>query len=140
MLPHSMDRRIPKTAEDSLSRDKETLTRNLGANVSAGTSVNFTVPSAGLITAAGYQVNYLTPTRYSGGQQFGMDRYSYLEGLTPSQTLHSATLMAGFSSVEWYQAKKFVYPFQANLVYSHPLAGRNVSTTDVMSGELVLFF
>jgi hypothetical protein len=140
MLPHSLERRIPVSADDPISRDKEMLIRDFGANLNVGTSVNYTHPATGIVTAAGYQVNYLTPTRYSGGTRYSADRYSYLEGLTPSQTLHSATLMAGFSTVEWYQAKKFVYPFQANFVYSHPIAGRNVSTTDVMSGELVLFF
>jgi hypothetical protein len=140
MLPHSIEKRIPVAADDPLSRDKEMLTRDFGANLNLGTSVSYNHPATGIVTSAGYQINYLTPTRYSGGTQFDADRYSYLEGLAPSQTLHSATLMAGFSTVEWYKAKQFVYPFQANLVYSHPLAGRNVSATDVLSGELVLFF
>ena len=52
----------------------------------------------------------------------------------------STTLMAGFSTVEWFKNKQFVYPFQANLVYTHPLKGRNASTADVFAGELVLFF
>ena len=81
----------------------------------------------------------MTKPSYAVGV-YSPERYGYLEDLTPVEALHSTTLMAGFSTVEWYQAKKFVYPFQANFVFSHPFLGRNVTTNDVFSGELVLFF
>ena len=48
--------------------------------------------------------------------------------------------MGGFSTVEWFKQKKFFYPFQANVAYSRALAGRNVTSNDVVAAELVLFF
>ncbi len=139
LMPNGMEKRIPTEEDDAISRDKESLTRQLGASFAAGTSVNHVFPSIGLVTAAGYSFQYMTKPSYSVGA-YSPERYSYLEDITPAQTLHSTTLMAGFSTVEWYQAKKFFYPFQANFVFSHPLSGRNVTTNDVFSGELVLFF
>ena len=139
LLPNEMQKRIPTAYGDPLSKDQELLTRNLGASFALGTSVNHTFPSIGLVTAAGYNFQFMTKPSYSVGT-YSPERYTYLEDLTPVQALHSATLMAGFSTVEWYKAKKFVYPFQANIVLSHPILGRNVTTNDVYSGELVLFF
>jgi hypothetical protein len=48
--------------------------------------------------------------------------------------------MASFSTVEWYQNRKFFYPMMASFLYSHPLMARNVAATDVFSGEIILFF
>lgn len=140
LLPHSMDRRIPLERDNPVSMDKETLTRTLGGVFTAGTSVVRQFTSLGLMAGAGYNIQYMTAVKYSGGSQFSSERYGFLEDLTPSQTLHSATLMAGFSTVEWYQQKKFIYPFQANLIFSHPISGRNVPTNNVFAGELVMFF
>lgn len=140
LLPHSMDRRIPVERDNPISMDKETLTRTLGGVFTAGTSIVRTFASSGITAGAGYNLQYMTAVKYSGGSQYTPDRYGYLEDLNPAETLHSATLIAGFSTVEWFQQKKFFYPFQANLVFSHPFSGRNVTTNDVFAGELVLFF
>jgi hypothetical protein len=139
LMPNGMEKRIPFESDSPLSKDKETLTRNMGASFNFGTSFNHVFPSIGLVTAAGYNFQFMTKQSFSRGA-YSAERYDYLEAYTPVQALHSGTLMAGFSTVEWYKAKKFVYPFQANLVYSHPFQGRNVTTNDVFSGELVLFF
>jgi hypothetical protein len=48
--------------------------------------------------------------------------------------------VANFSTVEWFKAKQFLLPFQANLTWSLPLEGRNVTNNSVFSGELVMFF
>jgi hypothetical protein len=104
-----------------------------------GTSISHVFPSLGIVTAAGYNFQYMTGQTFSRGALLA-ERYVFLEDQTPAESLHSATLMAGFSTVEWYQSKKFVYPFQANFVYSHPFMGKNVTTNDVVSGELVMFF
>jgi hypothetical protein len=58
----------------------------------------------------------------------------------PLQALHAATFAANFSTVEWFKSKRFVLPFQANLVWSLPLEGRNVTNNSTVAGELVLFF
>ncbi|MEO5971075.1 MAG: hypothetical protein ABIQ95_14195 [Bdellovibrionia bacterium] len=139
LMPNGIEKRIPTAVGDPISKDKEFLTRNMGASFAAGTSVNHLFPSIGLVTAAGYNFQFMSKPSYSVGA-YSPERYSYLEDLTPAEGLHSATLMAGFSTVEWYHAKKFVYPFQANFVLSHPFLGHNVTTNDVFSGELVLFF
>jgi hypothetical protein len=137
-------RRIPDTsaytgAIDSLSADKELVDRNLGDIYSAGTSLNYDFVSTGLNVGAGYSFQFLTAARYQG-TRYADYRYRLLEGESPVQALHSATVMAGFSTVNWYKKKTFVYPFQVNLAYSHPLAGRNVTRNDVAVAELVLFF
>ncbi len=137
-LPDQIVKRIP-TAEDSLSSTKELLKRNLGDVVSCGAGFTYEFPSTGLNIGAGYSFQYLGQTHYKDGQ-YDSSRYRLLEGDAPLQTLHSATLMAGFSTVGWYQEKKFVYPFQANLAFSQPLSGKNVTKNNVLMAELVLFF
>ena len=138
-LPNQMEKRVPLASGEALSPDKESLTRQWGANVGCGTSLSHQFVSTGIVTSLGYNFQFMTQPRYSGGTRFSQERYRFLENLTSSQLLHSATLMAGFSTVEWYQNKKFFYPFQANVVLSHPLGGRSVSTSNVLAGELVLF-
>lgn len=140
LLPNQMDRRIPLVSGDAISPDQERLTRNLGSMVSMGTGLSYVFSSVGLLAGAGYGFQFMTKPTYSGRLKFASERYEFLEGLTPVQALHSVTVTVGFSTVEWYQQKKFAYPFQAQFLLSHPLLGRNVTTNDVFSGELVLFF
>ena len=135
---NSVVKRIP-TATESLSDVKETLRRKLGDVATAGTSLSYEFSSVGLTVGAGYSFQYLTPTIYQDGQ-YESYRYRLLEADSPLQALHAATLSAGFSTVDWFKAKKFVLPFQANLAYSRPLIGRNVTKNDVVTAELVLFF
>jgi hypothetical protein len=89
---------------------------------------------------AGYGLQYITPTRYKDGVLASSETYRYLEAEAPLQLLHSATVAAGFSTVEWYKQKEFALPFQANLTWSLPIAGRNVTDNSTLTGELVLFF
>lgn len=56
------------------------------------------------------------------------------------QLLHSATLGAGFSTVDLYKAKQFALPLQVNLAYSRPLMGRNVIKNELVAFEFVMFF
>jgi len=139
LMPHSLERRVPTSNLDALSQDSELLTRRLGGVFSLGTSLNYSIASWGLSTGLGYSMQYLTQTSYSG-RAFSQERYQYLQDLTPSETLHTGIITAGFSTVEWYKNKQFFYPFQANVTYSRPLAGRNVNASEVVAGELVLFF
>lgn len=139
LLPTRLDRRIPLTSDDPISPDKESLTKNLGSMATAGTSFQYEIPRYGVRTGLGYSYQFLSKTTYSQGV-YSPERYSYLENFTPSESLHSAIFLAGLSTVDWYMNKKFFYPFQANFVYSHPLLGRNVTTNDVVAGEIVLFF
>ncbi len=140
LLSNQMDRRIPISDTDSLSSDQETLTRETGAVASLGTSVSYFFPALGIMTGAGYHFQFQTQTHFSGGTLYSSQRYAELDALFPSQTLHSVVVMAGFSTIEWFKNKKFFYPLQANLVYSHPIFGRNVAASDVFTGEIVLFF
>ncbi len=140
LMPNRMDKRVPVATDDPISSDKESLVRKMGGLVSVGTSLIRQFSPTGFVAGAGYSFQFQTKARYSGGTQFSADRYALLEDLKPAQALHSTMLMAGFSTVEWYQNKKFFYPLQANLVFSHPVLGRNVTANDVISGELVLFF
>jgi hypothetical protein len=140
LMPNKMERRLPASMTDSLSADRETLTRQFGQLVSTGAVIQHLFPKLGLNAGVGYNFQFLSKTRYSGGSLYEAERYDYLEDLNPAQVLHTSLFTAGFSTVEWYRNKKFFYPLQANLVYSHPFLGRNVNATDVFSGEVVLFF
>ncbi len=139
-LADTLEKRLPTSPTDSLSADKEMLRRNLGDQIVTGTSLSYTVPRIGMTFGAGYNFQYQTRTSYQGDVAANVERYRWLEDDAPLQALHSATVMTGFSTVDWYKQKKFKLPFQANLAYSHPLLGRNVTTNDVLAGELVLFF
>lgn len=138
-LPDRLARRLPASATDSLSADKETLKRDLGDVVSAGTSMTLDFPSTGLSVGAGYGYQSLAQTTFQGSA-FASERYRWLEAETPAQRLHSATVMGGFSTIEWYKQKRFALPMQANMAYSRPLAGVNTTRNDVVSAEVVLFF
>ena len=140
-LPATLERRLPKSATDSLSDDKENLLRDLGDTVTLGTGLQYMFAAVGVTVGAGYNFQYLAKTTYKNGTLDPTGaRYRLLEAEYPYQALHSGTVTAGFSTVEWFREKKFVYPFQANLAYSRPFLGRNVTTNDVFSAELVLFF
>ncbi len=138
-LPATLVRRLPVSATDSISEDSEALSRNLGDVINLGTSVANFFPRVGVTVGLGYTFQYLTKTTYQDGSLESF-RYRLLENEYPYQAVHSGVVTAGFSTVEWFKAKKFVYPFQVNVAYSQPLIGRNVTTNSVIAGELVLFF
>jgi hypothetical protein len=140
-LPAYIERRLPVKFNDSLSDDKETLWRDLGDQITLGTGLQYRFPAIGVTVGGGYSFQYLTKTTYENGvlDPTGY-RYRLLENEYPYQALHSMTATAGFSTVEWFRDKKFFYPFQANLAYSRPINGRNVTTNEVIAAELVLFF
>lgn len=140
LMPVTLERRLPAASDDVLSADKETLRKDLGASLTSGVGLLQEFPKLGLQLGGQYQAAYTTAVTYSGGARFAAERYDWLNQVQPSQTLHSVAITAGFSSVRWYQDKQFVYPFQANLVYAMPLAGRNIPLARVIAGELVLFF
>jgi hypothetical protein len=139
LMPYSVVRRIPTNYDDPISRDKEQLTQNLGESFALGTSLLYEFESLGIQLGAGYNFQFLTQPSYSRGI-YTEERYRFLEAWTPVEALHTATLMAGFSTVEWYQKKKFVYPFQVNIAFSSPIIGRNVTTNNVLAGQIVAFF
>ena len=53
---------------------------------------------------------------------------------------HSMLVSAAFSTIDWYKNKKFFYPLQVSVSYSHPFAGLNAPAGDLVAGELVVFF
>lgn len=131
--------RIPTEAGSSLSPDKELINRDLGDVITLGMGANYTFPTTGLTLGGGYVYQHQATTRYSGNK-FERRRYEFLQDLEPAQTLHSMVATLGFSSVDFYKAGKFVYPFQASLSYSHPLSGQNASSADAVAAEVVMFF
>lgn len=137
-LPDRIERRIP-TAVDTLSKEKEFLVRNLGDLWSSGISLSYGFPAVGLTFGGGYHLQYLSQTTYQDGAHASY-RYRLLEMEFPDQIAHSTILVATFSTVEWYQSNQFAVPFQANLAYSKPFAGRNITQNDVLTAEMVLFF
>lgn len=142
LLPSRHVKRLPVSGEDSLSSDKEELTRRYGDQIAVGTGLEYPFDSLGLIVGAALSSQYLSKTRYSGSATSGYtrDRYTMLENLEPAQVLHALSASVGFSTVSWYRQKKFALPFQVNAVYSHPLGGKNAPKGDLVAGEMVLFF
>ncbi len=142
-LPNNVERRIPTSVFDRLSADKEVVHENLRSQFLMSSGLEHKFSKIGVIVGGGYTFQYMTRAEYDPGTLLiGNDagRYSLLSDVQPLQSMHSMVLSAGFSTVDWFREKKFVYPFQFNLAYTHPLAGRNVSTNDLVVGELVLFF
>lgn len=141
-LPHSMERRLPVSATDSLSNDRAELTRRWGDLVVLGANYSVPISSVGLTVTGGYNFQYQSRSKYSGPatDPRTVARYRHLEDLEPAQRMHSMLAALEFSTVEWYRAGQFALPFQARMMWSHPLAGRNVPNNDVVSGEMVFFF
>jgi hypothetical protein len=140
LLPHHIVKRIPTSEWDSLSADKEELYEKTRHQIAFGSGLEHRIPSLGIVTGAGYSFQYQTRADYEAGTAFDASRYYLLGDLQSNQALHNFVATAGFSTIEWYKAKKFVYPFQVNFSYMHPLAGRNVANSDLVAGELLLFF
>lgn len=138
-LPANMVRRLPTSPTDSLSADKEMVNVDFGDIVTLGTSLNYEFAGTGFTTGLGYQLQHMTKAAVKDGA-FTSDRYRLLENELPARTLHTALLMAGFSTVEFYKQKKFVIPMQANLGYSKAIAGINATTNSMFMAEMVLFF
>lgn len=141
-MPHSVVKRLPVSSNDSLSsaskEDRVEVTQKWGDIISAGLTVEYPIPVAGLALAAGYSAQYQSKSRFGGPSENG--RYRLLEDLEPMQALQAMTTAVGFSTIDWYRSGKFAFPLQVNLVYSHPFWGRNLPNNDVMAGELVMFF
>lgn len=134
---HTM--RIPLKAGERLSPDKESVSRKLGDLLQAGTSVAWGSTNGLIQLGVGYTFQYQWGARFQG-KAYQAERYEYLNDLNPSQMLHSGTLTAGLSTVSWFKNHSFPVPFQTFVSYSHPFAGRNAPASDVIAGELVLFF
>lgn len=139
----SLERRVPESSHDMLASitQKERLDRDLGDQIALGTSLSYTVLPIGMTFGSGYSFQFQDETTFMG-TKFARKRYQWLSNDQPYrvQALHALTLTAGFSTVEWFKAKKFKVPLQANVGFSRPLAGRNVTKNDMLAGELVLFF
>ena len=138
-LPDHLDRRIPTERLSAVSPDKENLYRNSGDQFNVGTSMTVGSLTRGFSFGVGYNFQHMAATTYEGSA-FSQERYGWLEELTPSQTLHSATVSAGFGTIDWFKEKKFFYPFQTFVTYSRTLGGENAIAGDVVSAELVMFF
>lgn len=136
-LPDEIERRLPTSEYDSLSRDKELLERDLGDIYSAGAGLTYQFAS-GLNFGAAYGFQFQERARYEGSK-FSRHRYSLLEAGT-LQAMHSATAGVGYSTVELFKQKQFALPLQLNLAYSKPFKGRNVVKNELLAFEFVMFF
>ncbi|MGE0615522.1 MAG: hypothetical protein AB7P04_07765 [Bacteriovoracia bacterium] len=134
-----LSRRIPTSADDPLSADVEVVDRNLGDQLSIGSMLGYGSTTQGLSLHAGYTYQYQGGTSF-GGARFSRARYDFLESQNAYQDVHSLTIAAGFATIDWFKEKKFVYPFQARLVFSKPLYGHNVVTSAAWIADLVAFF
>lgn len=143
-LPHGLQKRIPISADDSLVDITETqdVTRKWGDIISAGSAISCPITKLGLTLTAGYNLQYQSKSRYEtqSTERAIIQRTRLLEELELTQVLHSVVTGVGFSTVDWYRSKSFFLPLQVNLVYSHPFAGMNTPSNDVIAGEMVLFF
>ena len=137
--PRTITKRIPYEIDDPISPDKEEIHENVRSLAQISTGFEKEFISTGIMVGGAYFGQYLSGRSYDAGV-YTSQRYSWLEGLEPSQTLHSFVATAGISTVNMYNAKKFVYPFQAHLAYAKPFAGRNATTNELGTAELVLFF
>jgi hypothetical protein len=140
MLPHHIVKRIPTSVDDVLSADKEDMFEYTRNQFALGTGIDHLFPSTGIMVGGGYSFQFLTRADYEPGTTYGADRYYLLGDQQPLEAIHSLLLSAGFSTIDWYQRKKFFYPMQVNVSYAHPIAGRNVASGDLVAGELILFF
>lgn len=137
--PDDSEQRIPFQSGMLLSPDKEVVARKIGDQIRTGAALGYSFPTTGLTLAGGYNLSYLAPSRYSG-TRFSAERYGYLEGLNPSNTLHSGIVALNFSSVGFYRRKEMAVPFQATVNYSFPIAGRNAYFNKTINTEMVMFF
>lgn len=140
LLPRDLERRLPVSADDSLSRDKELLTERARGIFQIGGGVQHLFPRLGVTLGMGYHFQYQTASSFKDGGNSDPGRYRLLEDLWPQQAIHSLLLSAGFSTVDFFKQKRFFYPMQVNFNFAKPLSGRNVALSDVFTGELVLFF
>lgn len=136
-LPDQIERRLPVSEYDSLSRDKELLERDLGDIYSAGAALTYQF-QWGFNFGAAYGFQFQERARYKG-TRFSQHRYRLLEAGT-LQSMHSATAGIGYSTIELFRRKQFMLPLQLNLAYSKPLKGRNVVKNELFAFEFVMFF
>lgn len=134
-----IEKRVPNQAGDPLSSDSELISRKLGDQLVVGSSFLVGSSTHGFSLGAGYTLQYSYGASYYGSK-YSSQRYRYLEGLSPSQTLHSLTASLGFSTIDWYKEGRFFYPLSVALSYSYPLLGRNTLANPLVVADLVLFF
>lgn len=139
-LPHTLVKRLPESADNSLSKVKESVSKDWGHLVSIGGYVDLPIKRWGLTFSPGYSFQYQSQAHYSGANFASRLRYRLLDDLEPYQALHALVAAINFSTVDWYRQKRFALPFQVNLVYALPIAGRNTPSNSVFSGEVVAFF
>ena len=151
-------KRIPESFDESLSYDKQLVSRKLGNVTSFGTSLTYEFGETGFSVGGGYNFQYMARASYDPApgapvetydeksgwsqsrKQIDRARYDALEALSPEQLLHSGVISAGYSGINAYRAKRVPIPFQVNVSFSKPLRGINTSNASLTAAELVLFF
>lgn len=134
-----IERRIPKEADDPLSKDKEFVRRKLGDVVNTGTYLTMGSSTGGLGFTLGYNFQFMQKTSFEG-TKYAANRYTALEAQNPYQALHSGVMSLGYATIDHYRRGEFLFPFRVALSYSQPFAGRNVGTQSVFATDLILFF
>lgn len=138
-LADQLQRRIPQKKNESISPDLELVDRKLGNQYALGASSLFGNSQKGFAGGFGYAYQYQDGTRFSGSK-FSGERYGYLEEFYQSQTMQSASALVQYSTIEYYKQKKFAVPFSWTLIYTSVFQGVNVSKSDLLSSELIMFF
>jgi hypothetical protein len=134
-----IEKRIPVAEGESLSPDKEVLSRKLGDIAAIGSSMQLTVMPIATSFGFGYSYQYQFGTKYSG-DLYESSRYRLMEKVESVKDAHSIIGSIEFSTIDWYKQKKFMVPISALLSVGRPVLGRNINKASIYSMELVMFF
>ncbi len=138
-LPDRIERRIPKKTGDPLSDNSEVVERDLGDQFLLSASLFYGSGAGGFYSNLGVQYQYMQASTFRGTKYLA-EQYSWLENFYPEQSLTTAVLGFGYSTIGDFRKGKFALPLQANLGLGYPLSGKSASAASLAMGELVIFF
>ena len=110
-IADKIEKRLPNTELDTLSADKEDVSRNLGDLATVGTGLSYEFERLGWSLGTGYAYQFMTRTTYSG-TLFAENRYRLLENEAPLQSVHAAVFQTGFSTVGFF-SQNFRYRYKS---------------------------
>src|SRR5690606_14483925 len=105
----------PEENDSKVSRDKETLTQDLGDRLLAQAAVNYNF-LGGFTLSNAYTYQSKQKDQYVG-DKYASKRYGWLEQET-AQEMHAYTAALGYSTIELFRSKKFPAPIQAGVFYT----------------------
>jgi hypothetical protein len=132
-----LETRIPEEADSLISADKDLVRRDLGDIFRSQLMLRYDF-EVGYFLGSGYLFQYKNKDSYEG-QAYSQQRYGWLEKNT-QQTMHSAEVAMGWSTINLYRAGKFVAPAEVSLTHSVQFAGKNIAKDAITAFEMALFF